>query len=343
MEVWRTGEFALVREIRRRLAARAASLAGADVRVGPGDDCAVVACRSGRELLLKTDEAVEGVHFDWRWVEARAVGRRAMAQNLSDIAAMAGEPRWALLALALPPAFEAERALEIVEGAAERAAEFGCALVGGNVTRAERVAVTIALVGDVEPGRAVLRSGARPGDGIFVTGEPGLARAGLLALAEGRAGHDAAAALGPAIARWRDPRPRIAEARFLRDRGGARAMIDLSDGLAGDLAHLASESGIGVRLDESALPVGRALEAAARALGQNARTLALEGGEDYELLFAAPDESALGARAELEARFGLSLARIGVATAGGRLEIAGEDGRVRPLAAQSYEHFRPAE
>ncbi len=360
MKLREAGELRLVAAIRDALERRASgggaggSAGGgagapvakdAGVRVGPGDDCAVVARPEGDlDLLLKVDEAIEGVHFEFAWAQARAVGRRAMAQALSDVAAMAGRARWATLALALREDLDFEDALALVEGAAERAAEYGCAVVGGNVARGPRVSIAVSVVGEVERGRALLRSGARPGDALYVTGEPGLARAGLLALMAGRAGEPALAA---AVARWRDPRPRIEEARFLRDRAGARAMIDLSDGLAGDLARLAEASGVGARIERALLPARAALRAAARALGEDAADLALRGGEDFELLFAAPEEAVEAARPELEARFGgdCALARIGTIAAGREIVLVGAGGEVEPIAAaaHSYEHFRPAE
>lgn len=327
------GEFALVAAIGRLLAARAA--ADPSVALGPGDDCAIVRPTAGLEILFTTDEALEGVHFERRWLAPRAIGRRAMTQNLSDVAAMAGRPRWALLALALPEGLVAE-SLEIVGGAAERAAEAGCTVVGGNVTRGPRLGVTIALAGEVEAGRALRRAGARAGDALYVTGDPGMARAGLLAL---QAGREAEETLAAAVERWRAPPARIEEARFLRDRAGARAMIDLSDGLSGDIAHLAALSGVGAVVERAALPVGAALERAARALGTDARDLVLAGGEDYELLFAAPEAEVEAARPEFEARFGTALTRIGVARAAPGLELAAPGEPPRALPATSYDHF----
>lgn len=338
MDLREAGEFALIAAIRRLLERGGAPAAG--VRIGPGHDCAVVAPRPGFDLLLKVDEAIEGVHFDLAWIDARGAGRRAMTQSVSDIAAMAGVPRWATLALALPPSIAAAEALAIVEGAAARAAEFGCAIVGGNLARSPRIAITVGVVGEVEPGQALLRSGARPGDALYVTGDPGVARAGLFAL---EAGRGAEAALGPAVRRWRDPPARVEEARFLRDRAQARAMIDLSDGLAGDLGHLARESRVGARIDRAALPVGAALRAAADALGRDPVSLVLEGGEDFELLFAAPGDAVEAAREEFEARFGVPLARIGEIVEGSEVAIAAPGEPPRPLRVRSYEHFSMTE
>jgi thiamine-monophosphate kinase len=328
-------EHELIRRIRALLGDAGGAASG--VVLGPGDDCAVLAPAPGRELLLTTDAAIEGVHFDLAWMSAEEAGARAMAANLSDIAAMAGRPRWATLALGLParPASEtAEVALAIVRGAAREAAAHGARLVGGNLARSPAgISITIALAGDVEAGRAVHRSGARAGDEILVTGEPGLARGGLLALQRGMASD---AAVAPLVARFRAPRPRIDEAIFLREIG-ARAMIDLSDGLAGDLAHLAAESGLAAEIDRDALPVPPPLAAFAARIGFDARAIVLEGGEDYELLAAAPPGTVAAQAAAFERRFGAPLSRIGRFADGAGIFFAGGS----PIAGVGFDHFRP--
>jgi thiamine-monophosphate kinase len=327
------------------------------VVLGPGDDCAVLAPSPGCELLLTTDAAVEGVHFLLPWMDAETAGRRAMAANVSDVAAMAGRPRWALLALALPAGTPPEVTLALVRGAAREAALHGASLVGGNLSRASgrygplarpagggggphpqggevgSLSLTITVAGEVPAGRAVRRSGARAGDALYVTGEPGLARAGLLALERGL-GDDPA--LAPCVERFRRPRPRARLAPDLRDRALARAMIDVSDGLVQDLGNLAAESGAGALLEEAGLraALAPALLAAAERLGEEPLALALAGGEDYELLFAAPPGSA-AAIAEVSTAYGVAISRIGAVDAA--RGIRRTDGTA--VAVPGYDHF----
>ncbi|MDQ4097135.1 MAG: thiamine-phosphate kinase [Actinomycetota bacterium] len=259
-------EFSLIDRLRARLPAI-------------GDDAAVVPALPGR-LLLCADAVVAGVHADLALVGYDDLGWKALAATLSDIAAMGGRPCYALVTVS-GPLGDVDVDL-LYDGLLAAAAAYCCPVVGGDLTAAPTLVVSVAVVGTVD-GEPVLRSGASPGDTLFVTGPLGAAAAGLAVLREGEPGVDPDLELA-----HRRPRPRLAEGEAAR-RGGATAMIDLSDGLAADLSHLADESDVGVAVEKVPVAVGVARVA------DNAEALALGGGEDYELLFAAPDADSVEA------------------------------------------------
>lgn len=255
-----------------------------DVLVGIGDDAAVLA-PSSASPVLSVDAAVEDVHFRRAWLSFRDIGYRAFMAAASDLAAMAAEPRTALLSLILPTDLSDDALFELCEGSAEAADACGMSIVGGNLSGGRELSITTTVIGEVQ-GHGALRSGASVGDRIYVTGELGSAALGLAALQAGRGEEEL---FRPFVERWRRPRARLTEARALRDI--ATAMIDVSDGLLQDLGHLLQASGVGAEIDVSALPHHPDLPAAARALGLDLETV-LGGGEDYELVFtAAPDGS----------------------------------------------------
>src|SRR5512138_3370788 len=273
----KAGEFALIDRF-----VRAVPAAGRGVAVGPGDDAAVLRLPAGEELVATVDAVVEGVHFDRRatWAD---VGWKALAVNLSDLAAMGARPLFALVALGLPAGAPDAAARGLARGLGACARAHRVAVVGGNVTRAREVSVTVTALGSVPAGRAVLRSGARPGDLVAVTGTVGDAALGL------RAG-----AAAPLVRRQRRPTPRVAAGLALA--GLVRAAIDVSDGLAQDLAHLCRASGVGARIGARDLPLSPAYRRAARRLA-DPWGAALAGGEDYELVVAIAPASLPAARA----------------------------------------------
>ncbi|TLY88905.1 MAG: thiamine-phosphate kinase [Gammaproteobacteria bacterium] len=302
--------------------------ARSDVIAGIGDDAALVAVPPDTELVVTTDTLVAGVHFP-QGAPAASIGHRALAVNLSDLAAMGARAAWALLALTIPRAEEAWLA-EFAAGLAALARAHGVALVGGDTTRGP-LTVTVQLLGTVPPGAALRRCGGRAGDALFVSGTPGDAAAGL-ALEERRL---AAEPLALAYLRERFLRPTPRMALGERLRGHASACIDVSDGLLGDAGKLARASQTGVEISFAAVPVSEPL---VRAVGEEqARTLALTGGDDYELLFAVHPEKVSAMLADLPPeRWGYT--RIGALRAAPGAEVLRE-GTVMQFSHSGYQHF----
>jgi thiamine-monophosphate kinase len=261
--------------------------APSQVIVGIGDDCAALALNGTDYLLWTVDTLVEGVHFDLSYTSLFQLGWKSLAVNLSDIAAMGGEPRHALLSLAWPYHRDRRLALEFAAGLAQAAREYGVAVIGGDtVASPEALVVTLTLTGQVPAAQMLRRSGARPGDLIFVTGYLGEAAAGLEIL---RQGLELAPDLRePLVAAQLAPRPQLTAGRLLAREGLATALIDTSDGVATDLYHICQASGVGARLPAASVPVSPRVLTAAPALGRDPLNLALTGGEDYLLLFTAP-------------------------------------------------------
>ncbi len=299
---------------------------GAEVRVGSGDDCAVL--ESG--WVVSTDAFVEDVHFRRAWIDFAEVGYRAVAAALSDVAAMAARPVGVLVALALPEAELRETAEGMRRGVRDACARARCALVGGDLARSPGpVVANVVVLGRAQ--RPVLRSGARPGDEVWVTGTLGASAAALRQWARGRAPD-------PALRRaFAAPVARLEEARWLAERTRMTALIDLSDGLVGDAAHLAAASGAAVVLDPSLVPVAPAAVAAAGSR-RRALPLALGGGEDYELCFAARPGSTDPVTADFRRAFGAPLTRVGIVARGAGVELEGADGS--ELGAMGFDHFR---
>jgi thiamine-monophosphate kinase len=309
------GEFGAIARIERAAARSRAGTRG--VVVGIGDDAAVLRARAGEDLVATTDALVEGVHFRFATQAARAIGRRALVANLSDLAAMGARPLGCLLALAAPPSLPVRTLDALVAGILDEAAAHGCPLVGGNVSRARETALTLTALGAVARGRALRRCGARPGDRILVTGTLGGA-ALEVALAERGRGRVRRVAV-----------PRLAAGRALARLPGVGACIDISDGLEADLAHLLDASGVAAELEPARVPRPRGFDAACRRAGLDPERLALAGGEDYELLFTLRPGAPAAAR--VARLLGVPVAEIG------RVHRRRPGGRTRP--ARGFRHF----
>ncbi|MBU6248106.1 MAG: thiamine-phosphate kinase [Xanthomonadaceae bacterium] len=305
-----------------------------DVRLGIGDDAALLAVPDGQQLAVAIDTLVEGVHFPVGTAPAD-VGWKALAVNLSDLAAMGATPAWALLALTLPaqPADAQQARVDgLAEGFAQLARRHGVALVGGDTTRGPFV-LSVAVHGFVPPGQALRREGARVGDLVFVTGTLGDAAAGLqrLAVADDPDEENRRAVLRERLNR---PTPRVAAGLALR--GRATACIDVSDGLLADLGHVCTASGVGAELEASTLPLSSALLGCCDKAA--ARDYALSGGDDYELCFTVAPARAGELQADL-GRLGCGATRIGRIVAGAGVRVRGEDGAWRASGRAGWDHF----
>lgn len=329
MEGLGLGEGVEFDRIRAFVEAVGASGPSADSSLLPGDDAAVLDWPGGR-LVAAIDVSVEEVHFRRAWVRWEAVGYRAAASSLSDLAAMAARPVGVLATLAIPPELETGVYESIGRGMGECLRPRGIPLLGGDLSGTPGpVVVDVAVLGSVD--RAVTRAGARPGDLLWITGRLGGAAAAV---------HDWTRGLEPdprARRAYERPAPRLEEASWLAGSVKLHAMIDLSDGLAGDAAHLAAASGVRLRIDVSRVPLAGWLEAydnREAALG-----IALGGGEDYELLFAAPEGAGEPLRAEFERKFRIPLTRVGIVESGEGVRWVTASGEPVDLPASGFDHF----
>ncbi len=330
------GEKRVVERFRRL----AAPSLGSDVLVGPGDDAAVLTLSPGSLLLLACDMMVEGVHFRRDWASPWQIGWKAMVQNLSDIAAMGGEPRHAVASVGAPGDLAEEGVQEIARGLVDAAAKYGAALVGGDLVGSPGpLVVDVALTGRVEKDRVLLRRGAEPGDAILVTGALGAAGAGLEARLRGLS---ETPAVSRALRAHHEPRPRLAEARAIAAARTAGAMMDLSDGLAEDLPRLCAESGVGARVYADRIPVDRCCAAVARELEADPLSLAVTGGEDYELLLTCRQEEAEKTVALVRRATGTQVTAIGEVLGDEDVLLTDADGSTRPLGA-GFDHFAVGE
>jgi thiamine-monophosphate kinase len=345
------GETDLIRQIRRR----AGSRPGSGIRLGIGDDCALLRLRPGEELALTTDLSIAGRHFELGLHPPESIGHRALARGLSDLAAMGARPVAAFLSLGVPRQLTGSWLTRFLDGFLSLAARHKTPLAGGDLAESPHPVADIVLTGAVPRGKALLRSGARAGDLIYVTGTLGGSAAGLAQLkqvarsrtltrANRRSGSSSAqpqplripAAFPPAnfaaLAPHLYPEPRIAQGLFLLRHSKATAAIDLSDGLSTDLAHLCAESGVAAEIDAAMLPIHSALTPPAATLEQ-----ALHGGEDYELLFTAPPSARVPRRIA-----GVSATRIGrisrARASSPPVTLLTANGS-QPLAPRGWQHF----
>lgn len=348
MRVVQAGEHAIIALVRSLLPSPPPY-----VLVGPGDDAAVLEPARNQLEVVTTDACVEGIHFDRRFVDPVSIGHRALAANLSDLAAMGAEPRAALLSLGLPDTLSMDELRQVLEGFTTLAASHRLPLVGGNVTRSSGpLFLDITLLGSAKPRKVLTRGGGRPGDELYLTGAVGGAAAGLALLREAaRAGSDDGLGasgtvptpsrpdtpeLSAAVDRFLRPEPRIRFGVMVGRNKAASACIDLSDGLGDGVRQLAEASGTGAVVEADLVPLDPALRCPGP-LAERATELAFSGGEDYELLLAVP-RRAVRKLTAIARHTGLPITRIGALTRQADLLLKGPDG-TGPLPA-GYMHFR---
>ncbi len=325
MNVKELGEFGLIARIAGRVRP------GAGVETGIGDDAAVTIPPTGY-LLSTSDMLVEGVHFDLSLTDPHTLGRKSLSVNLSDIAAMGGEPRYFLLSMAIPTTISVEFLDDFISGMLDRADEFGVSLIGGDTCSSKSgLIISVTVLGQQLPERIIRRSGAAEGDMVFVTGTVGDSALGLDMLKRGERE-------GPATEKHLDPRPRVHEGIELAKAGIPTAMIDISDGLLADLGHVLRCSGVGARLELNKIPLSSFFLEKCSPLSDESLSLALAGGEDYELLFTAPGSRKVEVLKIFE-RLGTPVTAVGAIAAGGGLSIITGDGAEYVISKRGFNHF----
>ena len=339
MDVSASGEFELIAHLTRGLSS------SPDVVLGVGDDCAVLDLNGASLLLATCDTQVEGMHFTRQFSSPEQIGRKALAVNLSDIAAMGGEPRYALISLLLPSDLSRSYLDSIYTGLRHEATRYATAIVGGNIASSGKSAslgIDITLLGTIERGHALTRHGAHNGDTLMVTCTLGDSAAGLYTLQhpDSRYPHDAQEVLR---AVYRTPQPRIRAGRVLSQLGPAivTSMLDLSDGLSGDLSHLCARSNVGARIELARLPLSPSLRSVAASIGSDPFSWALHGGEDYELLFTVSPGNEQRVIEAVHAATGIPVTPIGtmlLSDAG--MKLVYPDDHEEALEIQSWNHLR---
>jgi thiamine-monophosphate kinase len=327
------GERALIERIRQRLPPPPPSLF-----VGPGDDAAVITPTRGALQVLTTDAIVEGIHFDRRLSSLADIGYKALAVNLSDVAAMGARPEFALLSFILPGALTLDDIDALLDGLLEMASSSRVAIAGGNISRSPGpLVVDVTATGSVRPRRILTRAGGRAGDALYVTGSIGTAAAGLGWLRDSATAAATRDDMAACVARHRRPEPRVRLGQLLGRNRAASACMDLSDGLADAVRQIAEASGTGATISATALPIEPAAARWFVSMGMDPIVSALSGGDDYELLFAVPRKARGRLRHVQEQARGVALTRIGELTSepGVRLE---RDGHSEPLPA-GFSHF----
>ena len=306
---------------------------------GIGDDCAVFSAGDDEELLISSDMLLEDIHFKPDWHSPYLLGRKSLAVNLSDIAAMGGAPRFALLCIGLPDRAGGKWAAAFMEGFFSLLQEYHCALIGGDTVAAAKITLSVTVVGACPRNTAVKRSGAQAGDVIYVSGPLGSSAAGLFLLQQGET--TTCSAQGEytrLVEKHLDPAPRVALGMLLRKSGMVNAMQDISDGIATDLSHICSCSRTGAVLHEQQLPADEPLLALCAKTGQSASTFQLSGGEDYELLFTVPQRSAQRLEQLVMSELGVPIFPVGEIVAGEGVVLRQRSGAHIDVSYQGWEH-----
>jgi thiamine-monophosphate kinase len=327
------GEDGIIRYLRSRHAA-----SGGRISLGIGDDTALFNPHPGKRILFTTDLMVEGVHFSRAWIPPEDLGYKLAAVNVSDIAAMGGKPTFALLSLALPRELEFDFVRRLSRGLRKAERTFGLELIGGDTTSSKGgVFACISLLGTLQARRPLTRSGACPGDGIYVTGHLGASVLGLEALELGKGYRDTPALRG-AVRKHLRPSPPLSWALTVARRNLATAAMDVSDGLSVDLGRLCKASRVGAEIETAALPVLPGTRKAAEAVGKDAGEAALHGGEEYELLFTVRPRKELEVQ-RLARRERVRVSRVGTVLRQKKIFTVSRGGRREPLVTRGWEHF----
>ncbi len=333
MKIRSQDEEALLNKIRRAAQGTAQSSTIRTVSLGIGDDAALFRPRAGHETILTCDWFLEGTHFLREKHPPDGIGWKCLARALSDVAAMGGTPRCFLLSLALPASHTGSWLDRFLGGLRRASRKFQCVLAGGDTTRNKKILINVTVIGELPAGRAALRSGARPGDILYVSGRLGEAELGLRLLKQSP---ETVKGSNRLLRTHCYPEPRLALGQWLTKNRLASAMMDISDGLSSDLPRLCTASGVGVRLDSTRIPLARISETDRRR-GFNSLQLALHGGDDYELLFTVPRR--LMSRIP-ESFQGVCLTAIGEITRNRKVLLLRDDRSEQLLVARGWDPFR---
>ncbi len=335
------GEFGLIRRIDELL--KREGIRSERVTVGVGDDTAAFIPRPGYELLVTCDSIVEGRHYLPEYIRPLDLGRRAMVVNISDIGAMGGKPLYALISLGLKSETSAQDVEEIYRGFLLELSPFGASIIGGNITKSGNgMFIDITLIGEVEQGKALRRSGARPGDAILVTGYPGQAAAGLRLLLEEPG--DSKIKEHSLVKIYNTPTHRAQLGEIIAQTGCVNALIDTSDGFLGDLGHICEESRVGAELIKEKFPISEALFEAALRLQADPNDFFLGDSDDYELIITCRPENVSRIRTAISQHSSVSVSEVGKVTdQPGKIFVVLADGKKNPVKPSGWDHFQKSE
>lgn len=305
---------------------------------GVGDDCSVVTGHGGRDYLITTDALFEGVHFRPDWISPKTLGRKALAVNISDISAMGGRPLYYLVSIGVPDKFPVKDIEALFDGMKATASAYRMHIIGGDTCGSKKgLLISITAIGEVEHAKCLYRKGAAPGDVVYVTGTFGGSALGLSCLEKGLRGIE----MREYIRRHDEPTPRVATGLWLASSSCVSSMIDVSDGLAGDLGHIAETSGVGIKVHADAIPLPEGFIQAAASCQKDPHALALTGGEDYELAFTVSKNKEELFEKMLKVvlpTFNHKITKIGEVVEGKGVEVVDMHGAHLPLASKGFEH-----
>lgn len=330
MDLSKIGEFGLINKLRHKTKKRSKT-----IKIGIGDDCAVIS-NSNCDLLTTTDMLLEGVHFDLKYFSPELLGKKAVAVNLSDIAAMGGSPLYILISLGIPTSTRVEFVEKLYDGFESMAKKYNCNIIGGDVSNSiSGLIISITVIGEAMKNVLIRRAGARVKDKIFVTGNLGDSAAGLEILKR-----YTPVKKNKLIEKHLCPKPRLEEGQILAEKIGVSAMIDLSDGLASDLKRICEESKCGARIYLNKIPLSHGLRRLKKSINKNILDYALLGGEDYELLFTVKEKKVPQLQKQWK-KIKIPITNIGeILDKKNGISIVFPDGREELLSKTGYDHFK---